>query len=54
MSALPKGKRNVQEGIFTLGSLLETIKVYRKNGLAIIKELTNKFANLPKGRFSDL
>lgn len=45
VESLPKGKRNVQGGIFTLSSLLEAIKVYRKNDPAIIKELTNQFEN---------
>ena len=45
MASLPKGKRNVQGGIFTLSSLLEAIKVYRKNDSAIIKELTTQFEN---------
>lgn len=43
MKSLPKGKRNVQGGIFTLGSILETIKINRKNDPAIIKELTLDF-----------
>lgn len=43
MGSLPKGKRNVQGGIFTLGSIMETIKVSKKNDPSIIKELTNGF-----------
>lgn len=43
MAALPKGKRNVQGGIFTLGSILEALKVYRKNDPSIINELINEF-----------
>lgn len=43
MASLPKGKRNIQGGIFTLGSILETIKVNRKNEPSIIKDLINEF-----------
>lgn len=43
MASLPKGKRNVQGGIFTLASIIETIKISRKNAPSIIKELTNEF-----------
>jgi len=43
MAALPKGKRNIKGGIFTLGSILEAIKVYRKNDPSIIEELFNEF-----------
>lgn len=43
MASLPKGKRNIKGGIFTLGSILETIKVYRKNDPSIIEELINEF-----------
>jgi len=43
MASLPKGKRNIQGGIFTLGSILETIKINKKNDPSIIEELTNEF-----------
>jgi len=43
MASLPKGKRNVQGGIFTLGSILEAIKIYRKNDPSIIHEIINDF-----------
>ncbi|MDD4046582.1 MAG: phosphoenolpyruvate synthase [Tissierellia bacterium] len=43
MASLPKGKRNVQGGIFTLGSIIETIKINRENDPAIIDELINEF-----------
>jgi pyruvate,water dikinase len=43
MASLPKGKRNVKGGIFTLGSILETIKISRNNDPSIIKELINEF-----------
>ena len=43
MASLPKGKRNIQGGIFTLGSILEAIKVYKKNDPSRIKDLMNKF-----------
>lgn len=43
MSSLPKGRRNIQGGIFTSGSLIETIKVYRKNDPTIIEDLINEF-----------
>lgn len=43
MKSLPKGKRNVQGGIFTLSSILETLKVRKTNNPGIIKELTSKF-----------
>lgn len=43
MASLPKGKRNIQGGIFTLGSILETIKIYKKNDPSIIKELISEF-----------
>lgn len=43
MASLPKGKRNIQGGIFTIGSILETIKIYRKNDPSMIKELINQF-----------
>lgn len=43
MASLPKGKRNVQGGIFTLASIIETIKISRKNDPSIIKGLTNEF-----------
>ena len=43
MASLPKGKRNVQGGIFTLGSILETIKINKKNDPSIIKETINEF-----------
>ncbi|KGK82239.1 phosphoenolpyruvate synthase [Clostridium sp. HMP27] len=43
MASLPKGKRNVQGGIFTLASIIETIKISRKNAPSIIKKLTNEF-----------
>jgi len=41
--SLPRGKRNIQGGIFTLGSFLETIKMYRKNDLFAIEELLDRF-----------
>ena len=43
MESLPKGERNVKGGVFTAGSLLETIKVYRKNDPSIIEDLINDF-----------
>lgn len=43
MASLPKGKRNIQGGIFTLGSIVETIKIYKKNDPSIIKELISEF-----------
>ena len=43
MKSLPKGERNVQGGIFTLASILEAIKVNRKNDPRIIKELNHEF-----------
>jgi len=43
MTTLPKGKRNIQGGIFTLGSILEAIKTYRKNDPSIIKKIINEF-----------
>lgn len=43
MASLPRGKRNVQGGIFTLASIIETIKISRKNDPSIIKGLTNEF-----------
>jgi pyruvate,water dikinase len=43
MASLPKGKRNVQGGIFTLASIIETIKISKENDPSIIRELTNKF-----------
>ncbi len=43
MASLPKGKRNVQGGIFTLGSILEAIKTYRRNDPSIIHELLSEF-----------
>lgn len=43
MASLPKGKRNIQGGVFTFSSILETIKVYRKNDFTIIEDLINDF-----------
>ncbi|NLY46285.1 MAG: phosphoenolpyruvate synthase [Tissierella sp.] len=43
MASLPKGKRNIQGGVFTLGSLRETVEVYRKNDPRIIEDLINDF-----------
>lgn len=43
MASLPKGKRNIQGGIFTIGSILGTIKINKKNDPSIIKELINEF-----------
>lgn len=43
MASLPKGKRNVKGGIFTFGSILETIKINKKNDTGIIEELIQEF-----------
>lgn len=43
MASLPKGKRNVRGGIFTIGSVLETIRISRKNDPSIIKDLIREF-----------
>lgn len=43
MSSLPRGKRNVQGGIFTLSSIMETIKVRRRNDPSIIEEILSGF-----------
>ncbi|MCR1898921.1 phosphoenolpyruvate synthase [Irregularibacter muris] len=43
MASIPKGKRNVQGGIFTLNSIMETLKISRKNDPSIIGKLTNEF-----------
>ncbi|MCH3963592.1 MAG: phosphoenolpyruvate synthase [Clostridium sp.] len=43
MHSLPKGKRNVKGGIFTPASILETMKISRKNDPEIINELIGKF-----------
>jgi len=45
MASLPKGKRNIQGGIFTLGSIMATLKVRRENDPSIIKKLTREFEN---------
>lgn len=43
MGSLPKGKRNVKGGIFTMSSILETVKVYRKNNPSNIKNIIAEF-----------
>lgn len=43
MSSLPRGKRNVQGGIFTMSSIVETMKVRRKNDPSIIDEILSGF-----------
>ncbi|MBB6214247.1 pyruvate,water dikinase [Anaerosolibacter carboniphilus] len=43
MDALPHGKRNVKGGIFTISSIVETIKIHRKNDPSIIEEILTGF-----------
>lgn len=43
MATLSKGKRNIKGGIFTLESILESIRVYGENNPSIIKDLTDEF-----------
>lgn len=43
MVSLPKGKRNIKGGIFTFDSIMETIKIQRKNDPSIIDELLDGF-----------
>jgi pyruvate,water dikinase len=43
MDALPHGKRNVQGGIFTMSSIVGTIKTYRKNDPSIIEEMLARY-----------
>ena len=43
MKTLPKGKRNVKGGIFTPSSIIETIKMNKKNDPSVIDEILNEF-----------
>ncbi|MGI5859963.1 MAG: phosphoenolpyruvate synthase [Tepidanaerobacteraceae bacterium] len=43
MSSLPRGKRNIKGGIFTISSILETIKIYRRNDPTVIDEILDEF-----------
>lgn len=43
VDSLPRGKRNVKGGIFTISSIMETIKIYYKNDPSIIDELLDYF-----------
>ena len=43
MSTLPKGKRNLKGGVITATSILEAIKVSKKNDPSIIDEMLTKF-----------
>ncbi len=43
MASLPKGKRNIKGGIFTAGSIMETIKMHRRNDPSIIDEILIEF-----------
>lgn len=43
MNNLPKGGRNIQGGIFTVSSIMETIKMNRKNDPSIIEEIIYEF-----------
>lgn len=43
MNSLPRGKRNIKGGIFTVSSIMETIKTYIKNDPSIIDKMLKCF-----------
>lgn len=43
MASLPKGKRNIQGGVFTPASLWATIRMYRQNDPTVITAVTGEF-----------
>ncbi|TDQ39088.1 rifamycin-inactivating phosphotransferase [Aureibacillus halotolerans] len=43
LASLPKGKRNIQGGVFNVGSIAKAIQVMRKNDPVIINHLTRSF-----------
>lgn len=43
LDSLPRGKRNIKGGIFTISSIIETIKIYLKNDPSILDGMLNNF-----------